>query len=422
MAVVNSIGSFVEWQEPENPLYWLGERRGSALDNMDPQKRQIVYKSAGIDWLAFWVHGSFHDLQTTEQLFALVDQARRVAEEEKHRDKVFVEFAGDVWRVLPGVGKGNHRMAFQLNRGNVSVGLRIPQAGGGPVAFVEMTGKACAGRKPSALGQYAGELVERFGVVVGETRMMRADLSVDVSGVHVAEFKAAIMEGRCVHRGKFGKDFTDETGLLLRGITVGVDRKSDLQCVIYDKSVQLREPGNEEERAAFLQAWGLADVPASLVRVEFRVYGEGFQNDDLNAFLSKPGVYLRQLMSSWLRFTDEPVDRRASQRFGPGAFWGGLRDFAAEFIGGDQLGEIGTLGRERVVSQSEMEAQILGLVVAWAAELGCEMEGDQAFLLLYDRFFQRPEDAERNLRSFRDKLGVRRAEAEASRAGIPKAA
>ena len=419
MATVNSIGSAGEWQEPENPLFWLGDRRGSALTNRDPQKRQIVYRSAGIDWLSFWVHGAFRDLEETERLFRLVEEARRKAEEENHRNKVFVEYAGEVWRVLPGCGEATHKMKFQLNRGCVSIGFRCAESGGGPVASVEMTGKACSGRKASALGEYALGLLEKFGVNVTHTRMRRADLSIDVSGVYVAEFKAALLEGRCVHRGKCSGEFYDESGQLLRTTGFGANRKSNLQCVIYDKSVQLREPGNEEERAAFLEAWRLEDVPPGLVRLEFRVHREAFENDDLSAFLRKPGIYFRTLMTSWLRFTDQVVDRRAAQRFKAGEVWAGLRDFAVAFVNGEGLGEIGTPGRPRVLSQSDTEAQLLGLVVAWAAEFGCEMEGDQAFLLLYDRLFKREQDAERNLRIFREKLAVRRLECEVRAAGLP---
>lgn len=227
-----------------------------------------------------------------------------------------------------------------------------------------------------------------FGIIVEVDLLSRNDVANDVIGVHVEQFGARVLSGRCVRRARrcvprwkaakngdemrradrAGDVVPDESfvpifnGMRLETLTVG----SDLQVIMYDKVAELKRDKIKE--ALFRKIWGNVET---VTRVEFKMKREFLEECGVRSvadYLGHRKNILAYLARHWFRITEEPVQKNHTIR---ARMWGVWREIVEALetqfgVAREQIVRV----HSQTIDSEQMDKQILGClasVVAWKA-------------------------------------------------------
>jgi hypothetical protein len=228
-----------------------------------------------------------------------------------------------------------------------------------------------------------------FGIIVEVDLLSRNDVANDVKGVHVEQFGARVLSGRCVRRARrcvprwktakagdemrradrAGDVVPDESfvpifnGMRLETLTVG----SDLQVIMYDKIAELKRDKIKE--ALFREIWGPG--VEVVTRVEFKMKRDFLEECGVRSvadYLGHRQNIMAYLARHWFRITEDIVEKNHTIRARMWGVWSEIVE-ALEVQFGKPREQIVRV-HSQTIDTDQMDKQILGClatVVAWKA-------------------------------------------------------
>ncbi|GHV23141.1 hypothetical protein AGMMS49959_15360 [Planctomycetales bacterium] len=250
----------------------------------------------------------------------------------------------------------------------------------------------------------ARSALEEMGGAIGEIKVSRVDLCVDLAGVDVERFQDVFAGGGYVCRARRNneyevRDFNPDThedfsahkyGHRKTGVTLG---KSNVVVRIYDK---LREARNDEEKMELLQQNRFGGVmPEKATRVEFELKREALRNlmtknlfgiCTLDEYLTNRSSIIRYLTTNWLRVYGHFFDRTHTDRLTEKDYLPEWREAVRAFREID-AGKVEQMRAEKKASVPEhrrLKDQIIGCATSIVAQSRRDYEYVEEFL---DDFF-----------------------------------
>ncbi len=187
------------------------------------------------------------------------------------------------------------------------------------MCHLSVPGQPCLYRGIASILAEFEEILMGLGVSVLRESIQRADLCADVVGLSMRQVVLDWLQGKCIKRGENwslrGRD--DLNG----SETLTVGDRDRVQCQFYDK---VQETKNDEKRRQFMIAkrWG-GELPDEATRVEFSIAGQvlkelGIRN---RSDLVKLPEVVGYLVTKWIRFAENAVDRTNTTRAATARWW-----------------------------------------------------------------------------------------------------
>jgi hypothetical protein len=234
----------------------------------------------------------------------------------------YMEFAGQLWKVLPrGLGGGDGRAFYPyvLCAGSVTIAFRKKRSETVSNVWVEFGSIPLA--QHGGLASLWDSLKADFsteGIQIERDILSRVDMFADFDIAEVELFCKRLENGSRVTRARSMGFYSEElnTALYLSGKKyTGFSLGKNIKVRCYDKR---RELENDPIKwAVFADVYD--GIPDTLTRVEFQLrraalaefeFGKGERIDGVESFLKIREKLWRYLTEDWFRLTESPVDAK----------------------------------------------------------------------------------------------------------------
>jgi len=272
-----------------------------------------------------------------------------------------------VWPTGSRIGKEGPYFAFVGEYAGIVIKIqdRAAPKNECPNVLVENDGLVCLELGDRGALDLAYDLIRHLGGEIDQVKLSRIDFCVDMPGVGMDEFDAAVNERRYVSRLKRHRGWESD------GRTVQFG-KLPLQLVIYDKLAEVMSKQNPRRQALMVDRRWNGAVPAQAVRVEFRIGREklkAFGIDTPEDFYRKRRTLVDYLCRGWFRFTSNPVDRLNTTRAITLPLWEQVHEAFAAWAG-QPNGEVLAPLPRGPVDVTGLFRQSYGVTKAIGRELG----------------------------------------------------
>lgn len=292
----------------------------------------------------------------------------------------FIEKSGIVAAVeSAGAGKGRNYRRFVMT----IAGLRFEFAAKqktedeSPNGMVTIGSLVCSQRTPIEIMKLVRFCISTFGGVLLHNKLNRIDGCVDLPGVKVRHFHRAYFDGRCISRARKGSDYFE--GREIQSFYLG---RSGCKLRIYDKVAEQLSNGDPEKLAFLLKNRWAGKVPECSARVEIQVPRKilktfvrenGERIESFEDYLECRDAFWNYLVTEWVRFTTDEVDRNHTERAETCPIWQRVIDSFMHWArGGKQDVERVHAGKTPSMALAD---QAVGCLIKLAAGTATSIEG-----------------------------------------------
>lgn len=202
-----------------------------------------------------------------------------------------------------------------------------------PSVVIRTSGEACLIEGAKACYDEGNRFITELGGRIIGNKLSRVDVCLDMPGETISQFDRAYVDKRYICRPRGHGRY--ECG----GITVQFG-KNPLMLRVYDKLAEVKKKNNPVQTIGMLCNRWAGRMPESAVRVEFEM-GRDFVKkkgvDTVEDYYRKRAALMKYLTESWMRFTQDHVDRKnknqAKARTLP--IWEQVRDAFLEWAASD---------------------------------------------------------------------------------------
>jgi hypothetical protein len=287
-----------------------------------------------------------------------------------------------------GHGKGANYLRYSFDVGGVSVSI-----GDGPSGWVYFRVGSLLCMSWGLLGvvDHTSAMVQRLSGVICGSKLSRVDLAVDLAGIPMSEVDFAQRSDYVICAARESTVYmrtSQTTGIMYgRGATV---------VRIYNKAL---ETGRRGDKWAWLVDNRYGGVsPEHALRVEIQLRRDALREmgvDSFEDYIERRAAIARYIVTSWIRFTDSPVDRKNDnyKRSRMSSFWLRVVHAFESFTGSTERvvrrvrrtgGDVQSLLKQAVGCIAAAQVLDVGYVAASAGDLLAE--GFGAMRVALDRW------------------------------------